>query len=288
MKKVVLTVILVILAILIVGYFMVSSSYSAKFIYLDQEKRVKPVLSDNADSLPNDLVISPGIYKVGGFVYKFKEEGLYRFKNGEQRIVYEKDPKAILTSLAWLDNSEANTFKGSTKKSESFSGLANTEFNLSCGKLSELAVDLLKKQNLEARIALGFDPSYDWNDNSDNGHTIFELKINDRWQVFDLDNNATFKKNGKYLNFWELYQSITNNEAYELEYLAFGKQSRSEADLRKYYKDTIKVPFLSNGTFLFFTASGEDLIKTKNYSRRYKLAEHQNWLDRFYPGYGYK
>jgi hypothetical protein len=61
-------------------------------------------INSNALTLPDTLIISPGVYKFGRNNYELKNEGLYRFIlpgiENQQRIVFNNNTMSLMSSVA--------------------------------------------------------------------------------------------------------------------------------------------------------------------------------------------
>lgn len=168
--------------------------------------RVTPLLPEGSSSLPlpSTLVVSPGRYQIHGESYDLREEGLYRFlrlgRENRQCIVYEKDRAAFLSAICWLSTHGTR---------DQFLAYEQTELLAMSGKLLhvccrnvDFSAELLQRHHIPARRVEArtlADPN-GYND----GHVLIEVKINNRWAVFDLDRGKTYRHQGESLNLLDL------------------------------------------------------------------------------------
>lgn len=277
-------------ALAVLFYFYQKNSRSElTFYYFESVKKLEKA-KEKGKPLPQELVIEPGFYQFNFATYDLREEGLYRFKNGkseENRIVYQKNPWAIVSAIAWLESPEAKTNSKIIKSDEVSREAMKHSLGLSCGRVTDITAALLSLESFKVRQVMGFNLDYDLKD-GDNGHTILEAVLDGRWRLIDVDNNAVFTSQGQPLTFWEFFNLVKNDSPYEIVWLSFDQTNMSESELRQYYKKMLLIPFAHNGKRFFFTATDQEAIKVKEYSRTYVFTDRQNWFDRFYPGYGYK
>lgn len=284
---VVYTFLLILLFVII--YIVYSHSKSNVTYYFRDQTEIIGSIKETGINLPDNLIIEPGNYIINDRTYKMEKEGLYMYKDRQYKrniIIYKQDPWAILSGLSWLEGPDGENFK-KLKPSQTQEKAINNLVSLSCGNISSFATIILQSKNIETRSVMGLNPGYDWNDDVDNGHTILEVKIDNRWVLVDLDNNIEFRKKDKNLTYWEFFQIIQNKQEYEIKILANDRNSRNENEIRDYYQQMFQVPFIFDGKLFFFTAEGEAKEKAQNYSHRYRFLEKNKWLDKFYPDYGY-
>ena len=74
--------------------------------FLEKIQMVDVVSNEDGNELPDELVIPKDKYIFSGNTYNLDKEGVYRFVNpgkyNIQRIVFEKDLNALLSSIAWI------------------------------------------------------------------------------------------------------------------------------------------------------------------------------------------
>lgn len=255
------------------------------FYYLGKTNRAQ-FSKTFSTNLPNELIIKPGNYKFNQITFILDREGLYRFSDGKttlNRVVYEKDPWALVTAMAYLEGNDKESVK-STLNYQTV--LKDHTLSLSCGHLAEITRMLLKDEGIESRVIHSLNLNYSWTDQTDNGHTLNEILINGKWQVVDLENDVAFFKDGRALTFYELVQLIKSGQDYDLKPIA--QKARSDSELKKYYQKVFGVPIMDNGKYLFYTAENDqEKEKVSNYSHKYRFMPKNEWLNRFYAGYSF-
>lgn len=256
-------------------------------------------VSEEGVSLPDNLIIPPGVYKVYGNNYNLTKEGLYRFldptKSNQQRIVYKEDVDSLLSAVSWIA-SHGLADKNKTKE-ELMKKALTDKLNINCGVIS---LFILKNFNIKSRIVTTLTLEDPWN-SYDTGHTLVEVYKKDGWQVYDLDNNVVFKKGNHYLNFLEFFESIKNNNDYTIEKIAddaeysvggsvkedydysfyFEAILSNEVTLRDWYKKVIQVPLIGeDSTYYFFDEKNRPRIES--YAPNYKFLPEVEFIKRFY------
>lgn len=157
---------------------------------------------DDICLLPDKLIINPGKYIVNKTHFDMREEGLYRFilpeKLTVQRIVFEKDVKLLMSSLAWLAS------HGEKDDKKNFSKLVlqakKRKLFLTCESICRFAHKILDEHGIKSRI-VGSRALDQWN-NYDNGHYFIEVYREDlqQWILYDLNNSTCFTHQGKFLS----------------------------------------------------------------------------------------
>ena len=254
--------------------------------------------------LPNTLVIKPGIYTVFENIYDLKNEGLYRFvypeiKN-QQRIVYNGNVDALLSSIAWIyshgnsdDNKSINEINTKALNSKIFG---------TCATISHWIQAILQNQGIKSRVVqtLTLD---EWN-TYDNGHTMIEVYREDfnKWILYDLDNNAYFSNEGIALSLIEFAEHVKEND-YEINYIAsdvkldvsnfLGKNGyefaffsesiiSTEQTLRDRYQHIIQITLIGDVDNNYYFFDSDNRLKVEDYSSNYKYLNKKEFLNRFY------
>jgi hypothetical protein len=166
--------------------------------------------------LSPQLIVKPGVYKIGDDVVDMRKEGLYRIivlnNDNYQVIAYEKDLKALLSALAWIHT------HGDVDNKLVAQQLSNKAIHdkiyLTCSKIAGFASDILNANGYKTRIVGGI--ASDSRNGFDDEHTLLELfepKTN-KWVVADIDNNSVFKRKGagELLSFIEFRDALYANE----------------------------------------------------------------------------
>lgn len=262
----------------------------AKYFYMGKSETIYSIQEPASENLPKTLVITPGKYRFLDHTFDLTREGLYTFTDGSvkhNRIVYKKDRFAMISAWAWLDTPSAETpsHYANVVIEQALTG----NVDLSCGDLANFANAFFKENGITTRVILGLNPKQDSKINRDFGHNMVEVKINNRWVLFDIYNNVTFTENGKRLTFWEFYQTVSNNLPYNLERLSGDTSGRNEAELRQYYFDVFKAPLISDDKRYQFPSDTKEYTEyVQKYAKKYYNMPRADWLKLFYYGYGYK
>ncbi len=246
-------------------------------LYIRGRKAARLDATDGVgEDLPGDLVIPPGIYRVGAKNYPMRREGLYRFLNPqarhEQRIVYRKDRPALMSAISWLathgyrDNGSA--FDDLTER------MLHGKAILTCGDMSRFVVTLFNQLDIPCRIVRGRtleDPN-GFND----GHILTEVELDGRWIAFDPDRGRTYSSQGRLLNLLELVTQLQTGEVRENVLsaaipLAVGCFSKGASDYElwmetwlaadpvgEFLRRPLGVPIIAEGGREFYTTIRED------------------------------
>ena len=246
----------------------------------------------------NKLIFEPGYYSWGGNVYNLTKEGLYYlvdFKNktGRYAIIFKRDVKVLLSSISWLishgnrDN-ELN-FRGKINK------LIHHNLYLTCGSVSRLSSDILNSLNIKNRIVT-FLTLDKWN-SYDNGHTMIEVKIKDRWVLFDIDNNRYFQIDNKALSAKDF---LEKNIITEMSFVMISKDCScsnfyfkninwnsicyyNHLNIKKWYKRVLQIPIIiKNGKFYTTLENKKSKEKVKYYYPNIIILDKQSFLNKFY------
>lgn len=272
--------------------------------FLEKIQMVDVVSNEDGNELPDELVIPKDKYIFSGNTYNLDKEGVYRFVNpgkyNIQRIVFEKDLNALLSSIAWIyshgNNDDEKEYSEILQKAKSEKIFAT------CGTISNWSVQFLKEFGVKARIVavLTLD---DWN-SYDNGHILVEVYREElkKWILYDVDNDAFFSSNGIPLSLLEFVKKVREDD-YDIEFIArkndidisnfvdrensydygFLIEARflNEQTRRKWYKRVFQVPMIvDEGKSYFFDNTNKD--KILSYSSFYEFLDKKEFLDRFY------
>ncbi|MEK7142595.1 MAG: transglutaminase domain-containing protein [Patescibacteria group bacterium] len=253
---------------------------------------------NQGEPLPDELIISPGSYRVYGQNYNLDKEGLYRFldppNSNQQRIVYKDNIPGLMSAISWIA-SHGLADKGKT--SQELLEKAKTEkLSINCG---DVALFVLKNLNIKARIVTTLTLE-EWN-SYDTGHTMLEVFDDSRWQVYDLDNNVRLLADGQPLNFLEFAERASSGD-YQIEKIAddadyavrgsnkagydysfyFEAILSNEETLRKWYQKVIQVPLIGEyPTYYFFDKENRERIES--YASNYKFMPRDEFMRKFYP-----
>ena len=272
--------------------------------FLEKIHVIPDMSNENGIGLPDTLVIPKGKYVFSGKTYNLDKEGVYRFVNpgkcNEQRIVFETNHDALLSSIAWIYS------HGNKDDEKSFGEILtkarNEKIFATCGTISNWSIQFLKDHGIKARIVavLTLD---EWN-SYDNGHILIEVfreKLQ-KWVLYDVDNDAFFTYDDNPLSLLEFTKHVKEND-YEINFIAkkndidtsnyvdkknnydygFLLEARflNEATRREWYQRVFQVPMIvGEGNSYFFDSENKDKILT--YSSFYKFLEKEKFLNKFY------
>lgn len=193
------------------------------FAYYANETAVRNLIagtSKSAMDLPDELLISPGNYRFYQQTYDVTAEGLYRFvypeNSNQQRIVFQQNISALLSSIAWI------VTHGETDDHLShYALLAKAKYSklyLTCERVTRFAYELMMQLGIRVRI-VGTRTLDQW-ETYDNGHYLLEVYRADlqKWVLYDLDNNAYFQFNNNPLSLLEFTEH--KNKQYQIVYIA--------------------------------------------------------------------
>ncbi len=163
--------------------------------------------------------LSPGIYTYSGQVYDCREEGLYRFFNGENgncinRIVMkgagQADLYKVLSGVCW--NHVHGTDDNATTDYQVMSNFGMTrKWRAQCGIIVGLMVWLLPQFGIPARAKnpSAVSPLNGWDD----GHIVLETQHGSDWRMWDLTNARYFRNSsGKHLSTSEVVSAVNSNQ----------------------------------------------------------------------------
>lgn len=280
---------------------------NAPFVYyafLDNTEIINSTGNEDSIDLPKSLIIKPRKFRFYGKTYELKKEGLYRFvypgKENQQRIVYENNVDALLSSIAWIHSHGNSDDKKSY--SEINEKILHSKIFATCGSISEWAQNTLESNGVKSRIVSSLTLDQ-WN-SYDNGHILIEAyrKNYNKWVVYDLDNNAYFSKNGIPLSLIE-FSAQSSDLDYEINYIAsnanldvanfiddktnydysFLIEARfvNENSRKQWYKRVMQVPLIGDGKYNYFF-NNTNISRVESYSSYYKYMDKKQFLEKFY------
>lgn len=271
------------------------------YAFLNHIELIPNTTQKDSLELPESLIIPPGKYNFYGNTYELQKEGLYRFvyppKENKQRIVYDRNLTALLSSLSWIvshgnsDNSKSNDeLTRKAMKSKLF---------LTCGKISSWAHYILNTQGINSRVVAGLTLD-EWN-SYDNGHTLIEVyrKEYNKWVVYDLDQNAYFLHNGEPLSLIE-FANYSASGNYEIRYISSDIRvdisnflardtnydyafvaERKVNSLKLWYKRVMQVPMIRDGSYYYFF-DNTHRSRIESYSSSYRYMDEEQFMEKFY------
>lgn len=172
---------------------------------------------DNAQPLPEQLIIAPGIYNIDDKTVDMEREGLYRFVytdlHAKQFIVYKHQLNSLLSAICWIhthgENDNKLTNEQRTKKAMS------GKLYLTCSRIADYTMHLLKQTGYQARIAEGV--TQQTHNGHDDSHSMIEVydTANKKWILADVDNNRMFIKksdSSRLLSYKEMRDALYSND----------------------------------------------------------------------------
>lgn len=157
-----------------------------------------------AETLPQKLIIPPGVYSYRGENYNLEKEGLYRLmcppEDNQQRIVYSHDVFALMSAVGWL---HCHGSRDDYKSFDEVIALALTyKLVLTCGPYTKIITTLLTQLRIPIRT-VAVKTLEERNGYSD-GHVLSEIYLDGRWIAFDVDGHVLYSFGGKRLSLLEL------------------------------------------------------------------------------------
>jgi len=255
-----------------------------------------------AVALPRRLVIPPGRYRAHGRTYALTREGLYRFlfpgTGNQQRIVYRRNIPALLSAVAWLQT------HGKRDVDKNFQALKTQALKekliITCGYISSFGCQLLTELGIPCRRVNSL--SLQELNTYDNGHSLVEVKLNERWILVDLDMGFLFRSGGKRLALLDAAHAVRLNR-YDLEPLcaaapfsvccfrAENKPSgydyglwietmlHSPACVRRWYRRILMVPYIDK----YITVErASDTAKARRLWPQYNLIAPKEFIRKYY------
>ena len=256
------------------------------------------VAPDDCPPLPDTLIIPPGTYQFRGRAFSLEKEGLFRFlevnEELQQRIVYQKDPHALLSGIAWI---VSHGRPDGGKSAKEMARLAKTrKLLMTCGSVSGWAVSVLRDHGFQARGVSSLTLE-NWN-TYDNGHGMLEMYWEDpgKWVLYDVTANSYYTFQGKPLSLVEFAYAVMADREYEVVSIAAdttldvsGFRSRDGkadytfhaerlfADSRGWYRRILEVPMI--GGYFFDEKNRE---KIEGYSKSFKYMDKDTFRKKFY------
>lgn len=256
----------------------------------------------NAVELPDQLVVKPGVYKLGNNVIDMNKEGLYRllfpgYKN-YQVIVYKDNIMSLLSSIAWIhthgDNDDPNRFSDLCRIA------TRDKLYLTCSYISKFSRKLMGSLGIKTRIVKGMTLNK-WND-FDNGHVLLEVfhpGLN-KWILADIDNNRLFTEGSSdtLLSFVEMHRALYNNS---LKFKVIAKDIRVDISRFKaengisynfmmerlntdemklnWYKKVCEVVIIENNFY-----NSKDIQRLTDTSPSYSYLDSSSFIAKYYEG----
>ena len=291
-----------------------ANSILAYHLYGTKVKKLNPA-GGKASPMPAKLVIRPGTYSFGGTSFRMEKEGLYRFfnmmKQNLQRVVYKKDPVALISGLCWM---QSHGSRDDFKSYEELLEIAGTKkLIMTCGPFSNFVSRLINEHGIKSRVvgmATLLPPT-----GYDDGHVTMEVRIGGRWIVLDPDPHTVYRFRGRRLSLAELIIHVRRDD-YEIERLAnsydlavsdfhnpkdhnnydyglicetsgAGMPGPERSGLRKGLKRVCMVPRMVEGGFTYSSApDARTLKKAKKRHPALRFLEWDEFLKKFYPERG--
>ncbi|WP_107930128.1 hypothetical protein [Campylobacter concisus] len=168
------------------------------------------ILSIMKAQCPSIVHLSMSLASInGGAEYNMTREGYYYLVDfnsniNKNLIIYKHNIFSLLLSLSWLH--VHGTKDHLLSHEERIKKIANNKLSLTCGDISLFIQRLLQQKGIESRIA-SFLTMEQWN-TYDNVHTLLEVKVDEKWTLFDIDNNRYFMYKNKEMNLRDFFEDI--------------------------------------------------------------------------------
>lgn len=274
-----------------------SQSVMAYYAYMNSVEALTPI-SGTYTGLPSTLLILPGNYTVYGKSYNMAEEGLYRFFDYsghiQQRIVYNGDPIALVSGAQWIiTQSYTHNSLSQAQKTE----VAKTnKLLVSCQGGAFWLAGLLQQVGVPARVVSVITAeSYN---NYNDGHSLVEAYIDDRWIVFDTSYNMRFWLDGEPMSMLDMIANA-DTENYTVERMSNDTPYDPSGTVYAGASGFVFFEFNANGEYLYPSyARLFDIPLVFENNRWYYYDTRQDasfqswgfiriseseWLNRFYP-----
>ena len=201
------------------------------YAYRAVNKQVVSLKEENrvltAPALPKTLIVPSGYYTFQNKVYKLDKPGLYRFYRynfnkefrklpgfdtygGEQRIVFDGDIHALLSSISWL--SMQGTADNILPQEELEEKSLHEKISVTCSVIGIFGHKILSRLNIESRL-IQTATLDDWN-TIDDGHLMLEVFFPEKkqWVLYDLSTKNYFKSKGSLLDAVDLYYAVKTGD----------------------------------------------------------------------------
>lgn len=256
---------------------------------------IQPVeQAEQAEKLSDALFQSPGMVSVGGKNYKLEQDGVYRFfqldKLSEQRIVCGAESlNSLMNMLGYLwkygNTDDALTDEVMCKKA------MNRTIVAGCGSLSRMAIYILNRYRIEARLVAGMTLE-DWN-GYDDGHTCLEVKNTEgKWCLYDPSYSRLFEGKGiadvcadasilpKILTGQTGSGSFERNR-YNYDFW-IEQRALSVSALGEWYRRVFQVPLIYAGTNFVYPEEFASDAKPERFSQRYVSMKNVDFFKTMY------
>lgn len=279
----------------------IHNKYSC-YLYCDSVRDIVLLSPEtNAPYLPAQLIVSPGIYKIGNNVVDMRKEGLYRLifpnENNYQAIVYKNNLKTVLSSLAWI---HAHGDVDNKLSVDQLSDKAvHDKVYLTCSRIAAFSCKVLNGLGYKTRTVGGI--ANEVRNGFDDEHTLLEVfdPIADNWLVADVDNNSVFKRKGgdTLLNFQEFREALYADNVEQVllsrdvkfdisgfksrqDYtMGFILERRNNIDqLLKWYKRIFKTMVIEDEYF-----NNSDTENIKKSHPHYAYRDSVTFINKYYP-----
>ncbi len=258
----------------------------------DQAQRDRAELAADvgvADELPDKLVIPPGRYAVAGQIYNLRREGAYRIRIGDQRlnrIAFAKRPSALLSGLAWYQRHsvfEDDRYYAQDGWVERYEEIANRQkLQISCGVVSALAVELLRRRGFEARrVSLLTDSELVHDDSY--GHTLMEVRIGRSWKLFDVDYDMKPLVDGRATTITRWARLGAGSRA-GFDWLASDRGTFGGfTELPQPYLDVLGTPLIEDGGYFYYFRQNHPADEIDGFTNGwYRHLPRADFMARFY------
>lgn len=295
----------------------------AKFI-TGREAAPKGMTAATVKSLPLIVRESQWVQFADQY-YRLDREGLYRFwdwgrirmpeAKGKPRLLtkrrdyssvifYRRDLLTLLHSLAASHvHGYAHTWVSHRAK---LKAAKTGSLSTICYETGMFLCKLLGDLGIRARFVMGMRHSGRYNV-YDNGHSLIEILWpgSGKWVLADVDLHCMFTRNGRYLSLLELYETIRQGKAFDIQRLAPGCMGSvdttdnvagrfsyplyiesifgDDALMKQWLTTCFASPGIEDGgCYWYFSDIPSERPRLAEYMKEYRVIDKAQWISRFY------
>lgn len=253
--------------------------------------------SVTATEVPNALVLPPSVYEYEGGSLDLSKEGMHRLINYPthitQRIAFKNDVKSLLAALSMLTTHGYT--HDSLSSAEAKRMALTSKLVMTCGSAAKFAQAILAEQGVKSRLCGGVTVG-DYNE-YDNGHTMLEVMIDGRYQVFDMSTKRLFEGTILSLCCQFVTDYIPPHEVFHTQnlvastpmmfngmdfHLLCEETFKDKASVLKWYRRVLQVPFIQEGDVIYYTCRPSDLQVVSKQFPNWKHLIEREFIAKFY------
>lgn len=203
------------------------------------------------------------------------------------------DPKILDVMKFVAEHAEHGTRDNVYTPEQLVAKIQNGErVSVTCTTVSTMAKIILEQHGFQSRNVLTLTAGA-WDGDND-GHSMLEVwdESNQKWTLFDLDNNVQILIHGKAATIVDFTQAVAAND-YQLFYLS-GDQAfdpswqdqdinPKEFNLRAWYQHVIQIPSIKDGDFYYFP-NNQETDRIENYFQSMRGMDQSQFQNLFYQG----